>query len=118
MKVQKRAATVRFDWSDADPIFAVLRSEIAELEAAETPEEVAAELGDVLFSSINLARHLGVDPEAALRSAVARFMERFRALEADLADRGTPVGSADLDALEAAWTRAKATTMGTTGQST
>ncbi len=80
MKVQKRARSVGFDWDSAEDVVAVLRGEIVELEDAHgDAESVADELGDVLFTAVNLARHLGVDPEVALRSAVDKFIERFMA---------------------------------------
>ena len=118
LKAQKRASSVGFDWDDPEPIFAVLRAEIDEVAAATDPNEVAAELGDVIFSAINLARHLDVDPEAALRGSVDRFMVRFRAVEAELADRGLSVRDVSEAELDAAWSRAKTTTMGRAGQST
>lgn len=111
LKVQRRAASVQFDWAEPAPIFDVLREEIDELAAA-PDEAVASELGDVLFSAVNLARHLGVDPETALRGSVERFMDRFRALEAEFAGRGIAIAGAGSDELDAAWRRAKATTMG------
>ena len=118
LKAQNRASSVGFDWDDPEPIFAVLRAEIEEVAAATDPNEVSAELGDVIFSAINLARHLDVDPEAALRGSVDRFMVRFRAVEAELADRGLSVRDVSEDELDAAWSRAKTTTMGRAGQST
>lgn len=118
VKVQRRAASAGFDWAEAGPIFDVLRGEIDELWDADGADETVAEVGDVLFSVVNLARHLDVDPEAALRAAAERFADRFRALERDFADRGLSIDDADASELDAAWSRAKATTMGTSGQTT
>jgi ATP diphosphatase len=103
-KIQKRAARVGFDWPDIAGPRAKIDEEIAELEAARTPEERDAELGDLLFSVVNYARHLDIDPEAALRGATARFDERFRRVE-ELADK--PLSSMHIDALEALWQQAK-----------
>lgn len=108
MKVQKRAASVKFDWTDASDVFAVLRGEIDELHDAQGDlGAMTDELGDVLFSTINLARHLGVDPETALRRSVDRFIERFRLVEESLASTGGTVAHATVDELDDAWQAAK-----------
>ncbi|MET0565826.1 MAG: nucleoside triphosphate pyrophosphohydrolase [Acidimicrobiia bacterium] len=81
-KIQNRAAKVGFDWSQASEVLPKVREELDELEAVlSDPAEAQSELGDVLFSVINLARHLGIDGELALRGAVDRFETRFRAME-------------------------------------
>ena len=80
-KVQERANRVGFDWDTTDPVFAKLREEIAELANAETAEEQLHELGDVLFTVVNLARHLKIGPEVALRTAVQRFERRLEWME-------------------------------------
>ena len=103
-KVQKRAARVGFDWPDAAGPRAKIDEELGELQAARSPEQREAELGDLLFSVVNYARHLGIDPEAALRAAVDRFEARFRIVEA-LSDR--PLESLGIEELEALWQRAK-----------
>ena len=102
-KLQKRAARVGFDWPDAAGPRAKIDEELAELDAA-GPDERASELGDLLFSVVNYARHLDIDPEAALREASARFEARFRKVE-QLAER--PLNEMDIDALEALWQQAK-----------
>ena len=79
-KLQKRAARIGFDWPDASGPRAKIDEELAEVESA-APDEEAGEIGDVLFSVVNWARHHGVDPEAALRTANAKFERRFRAME-------------------------------------
>lgn len=111
LKLQKRAARAGFDWGEARPILAKLREELDEVEEAldaGREEEVAGEVGDVLFTVVNLARHLDADPEAALRGTNAKFERRFRAIEAEAAGAGRKVGNMTLDELEAAWERAKA----------
>ncbi|HEX8364761.1 MAG TPA: nucleoside triphosphate pyrophosphohydrolase [Allosphingosinicella sp.] len=103
-KIQRRAARVGFDWPDAAGPRAKIDEELSEIESAEGPEELAHEIGDLLFSVVNYARHRDVDPEAALREAVTRFEQRFRKVE-EIADK--PLSSMDIDALEALWQRAK-----------
>ncbi len=102
VKVQRRAARVGFDWSDAPSVVSDVEEEIAELvEVLDQPEAVH-ELGDVLFAVVNLARHLGVEPESALRRAVGRFESRFRRME-ELDD----LEGADLTRLDELWEQAK-----------
>jgi ATP diphosphatase len=103
-KLQTRAARVGFDWPDPSGPRAKIDEELAELDQAATDEERAAELGDLLFSVVNYARHLGVDPEAALRGSAVRFEARFRKVET-LVDR--PLAEMDIEALEALWQEAK-----------
>ena len=108
MKVQKRASSVGFDWDTAGPVFEVLRSEITELEAAHGDDQATNdELGDILFAAINLARHLRVDPEVALRGSVDRFMGRFRHVEGSLASKGSSMSAATAEQIDAAWEEAK-----------
>jgi len=104
-KIQKRAARIGFDWPDASGPRAKIDEELDELDGAKTEAEQIAEMGDLLFSAVNYARHLGIDPEAALREAVDRFEARFRTVEA-LADQ--PMDLMSLDDLETLWQRAKA----------
>ncbi|HEX6015812.1 MAG TPA: nucleoside triphosphate pyrophosphohydrolase, partial [Geminicoccaceae bacterium] len=112
VKLQKRAARAGFDWTGAKPVLAKLREELAELEAALAGGAALAEreleLGDLLFTVANLARHLELDPEAALRVTNAKFERRFRRIEAAAAAQGRPVGALTSDELEALWERAKA----------
>jgi ATP diphosphatase len=103
-KIQKRAARVGFDWPDADGPKAKIDEEMGEIERAETEEDRAGEVGDLLFAVVNYARHLGVNPETALREATARFETRFRKVE-EIADK--PLNEMNIDELEALWQRAK-----------
>jgi ATP diphosphatase len=103
-KIQRRAARVGFDWPDASGPRAKVDEEIAEAEAAASDAERESEIGDLLFAVVNWARHLDIDPEAALRGATERFETRFRKVEA-MADK--PLKSLDIDALELLWERAK-----------
>lgn len=103
-KIQARAARVGFDWPDTAGPRAKLDEELAEIDSATTPAEIEAEIGDLLFSAVNLARHHGVDPEAALGGATMRFEQRFRLVE-QMADR--PLRDLDLTSYEALWQQAK-----------
>ena len=103
-KLQKRAAQTGFDWPDVEGAFDKLSEEIQEVRGAKTDMERFEELGDLLFSAVNISRHMGVDAEAALKAANAKFEKRFRAME-DFAAGGFPELS--LDNKEALWRRAK-----------
>jgi len=103
-KIQRRAARVGFDWPDARGPRQKIHEELGEIQRAESDEDRAAEIGDLLFSVVNYARHLGVNPETALRDAVARFEARFRKVE-EIADK--PLIQMDIVELEALWQRAK-----------
>jgi tetrapyrrole methylase family protein/MazG family protein len=104
---QKRAARVGFDWPEITGVRAKLDEEIGELDAAQGEEEQEAELGDVLFAAVNIARWLKVDPEAALREANARFRTRFEHVEAAAKRLGKPLKGMSLSELDALWEDAK-----------
>ena len=111
VKLQKRAARVGFDWPSTDEVVAKIAEEAAELVEARdrlTEAEVAEEFGDLLFVMANLARHLKVDPEAALRAANAKFTRRFGRIEDWLAESGKTPADSDLAEMDALWNRAKA----------
>lgn len=111
VKLQKRAARVGFDWPSTDQVVAKIADEAAELvEARDTLShaEVTEEFGDLLFVMANLARHLDVDPEAALRAANAKFTRRFQRIEDWLAEAGRTPDQSDLAEMDALWDRAKA----------
>ncbi len=111
-KLQKRAATVGFDWPSVDPVFDKLHEELDEVRAELTrePRDQAAlsdEIGDVLFVCVNLARHAKVDVGAALRGANAKFERRFRRMEAFAREEGRDLAQMPLAAQDAYWDRAK-----------
>ena len=114
LKLQKRAARGRFDWPDAAGAIHKLREELDEMEAElETPAGIDGarlkdEFGDVLFSLVNVARKLDIDPEEALRHANAKFEARFTYMERALADAGRALDEADLDEMMHHWDAAKA----------
>lgn len=111
VKLQKRAARVGFDWPSTDEVVAKIAEEAAELVEARdelTSAEVEEEFGDLLFVMANLARHLEVDPEAALRAANAKFTRRFGRIEDWLAEAGKTPAQSDLAEMDALWNRAKA----------
>ncbi len=109
-RLGKRAASAGFDWPDPSGVEEKVIEELAELANARTegsPAAIEEELGDLLFAIANLARHLGVDPETALRGANRKFKERFTQLEERFRDRGIELASASLDEMEAEWRRIK-----------
>lgn len=111
VKLQKRAARVGFDWPSADLVLDKLAEETRELVEARDdlgPEEVEEEFGDLLFVMANLARHMKVDPEAALRAANAKFTRRFSRIEDWLAESGRSPADSDLAEMDGLWNRAKA----------
>lgn len=111
LKLQKRAARVGFDWPDTTHVLDKIVEEAAELvEARDTlsAAEMADEFGDLMFVMVNLGRHLGLDAEAALRGANAKFTRRFGRIEDWLADRGVVPADSDLAEMDALWDRAKA----------
>lgn len=122
-KLQKRAATTGFDWDNREDVLSKVKEEIAELEVemqanngqavngqAFNGRAVEEELGDLLFSCVNLARHLGIDPERAMRLANNKFQRRFEEVET-LAGKNKPSGLSEMsvDEMELLWTQVKAT---------
>ena len=121
LKLQTKAARVGFDWNDPTAVLAKIREETGEIEAELAAErdgraEIAgarnaaagAEVGDLLFAVVNLARHLDIDPETALRAANLKFERRFAAIERALAARGRSPADATLAEMDALWDEAKA----------
>jgi ATP diphosphatase len=111
VKLQKRAARVGFDWPSTDEVLAKMAEEMGELVEARdmlTEAEVTEEFGDLLFVMANLARHMQVDPEAALRASNAKFTRRFQRIEDWLAEAGKTPDQSDLAEMDALWNRAKA----------
>jgi len=110
-KLGARASEAGFDWPDAAGPRAKIDEELAELDRAIRSTDAQAreaELGDLLFSIVNLARHLDVDPESALRRSNERFARRYRHVEVELARLGQPASSAPAELLDRLWAAAKA----------
>lgn len=109
-KLTRRAAKVGFDWPETAQVAAKIREELAEVEEAIAgggATEIEDEIGDLLFSVVNLARHCSVDAESALRQTNTKFVRRFRAIEKALADKGREVHGCGLEEMEALWIAAK-----------
>ncbi|HSB79266.1 MAG TPA: nucleoside triphosphate pyrophosphohydrolase [Candidatus Methylomirabilis sp.] len=109
-RLQEKASRVGFDWKVAHEVLVKVEEEFAELRAAmegQAVEQVEAELGDLLFSLVNLSRFLAVNPEEALRKTIARFIARFRYIEEELSRRGRSLRQATLQELDALWSEAK-----------
>lgn len=105
-KLAKRAARVGFDWPDTESVVAKVREELEEVEEALGSSDETAkaeEIGDLLFAVTNLARHAGIDPEAALRDANAKFVRRFEHIEARCREDGVEIAQAGLERLDGYW---------------
>jgi ATP diphosphatase len=111
LKLQAKAGTVGFDWNDVGSVLDKIVEEAREIAEAQASgadrAAIADEVGDLLFAVVNLARHLDVDPEAALRGTNAKFERRFRSIEAALAAKGRSPAAATLDEMDALWNEAK-----------
>lgn len=108
--LSKKAAAAGFDWPDIGGVFDKMREEIAELENARegaSREKIEEEIGDLLFTAVNVARLLGVDPEQALRRANAKFRSRFAQVENGLAERGRGFHQTTIEEMEELWQQAK-----------
>jgi nucleoside triphosphate diphosphatase len=110
LKLQAKAGKVGFDWNDIRAVLRKIREEADEIEAALEidSDEAAAEVGDLLFAAVNLARHLHADPEALLRQTNQKFERRFAAIERALSARGKAPQDASLAKMDALWEQAKA----------
>jgi nucleoside triphosphate diphosphatase len=110
LKLQAKASKVGFDWNDPRMVLRKIREETDEIEAAldAAPADAAAEVGDLLFAAVNLARHLRADPEAVLRATNQKFARRFASIERALAARGKTPAAATLAEMDALWDEAKA----------
>jgi MazG family protein len=107
-KLTRRAATIGFDWPDVDAVMAKVTEETAELRAAATDADRHEDMGDLLFAIANLARHMGIDPEAALRDANAKFTRRFHYVEDRAKTDGIPIAEAGLERLDGYWNEIRA----------
>ena len=111
MALQRKASSVGFDWNDPRAVLHKIREEADEIEAAldrGDTQELADETGDLLFALVNLARHVGADPEAALAGTNAKFERRFAYIERALAAQGRSLEDASLAEMDALWNAAKA----------
>jgi ATP diphosphatase len=111
LKLQQKAGKVGFDWNDPKAVLAKIREEADEIASeldSGQQEKVAGEIGDLLFAVVNLARHLDVDPDSALRTTNLKFERRFASIEDALAARGKKPSDASLDEMDALWDAAKA----------
>lgn len=109
LEVQRRAARVGFDWPSVEPVRAKLAEELAEFVAATDEAARGAELGDLLFSAVNVARWYGLDPESILRDTVRRFSERFAHVEQRALEMGRPLEELTSEEMDALWEEAKET---------
>jgi MazG family protein len=110
VKLQEKAARVGFDWPDIGPVFDKVREEIAELEVEigkGDKAKIQDEFGDLLFVMTNVARHLGIDPETAVRGTNAKFTRRFQGIETALAKDGRTPAESNLAEMDALWNTAK-----------
>lgn len=111
LKLQRKASRVGFDWTRPEPVLDKVEEELGELreelDAVGSRGRLVHEIGDLLFACVNAARHLGVDPEQALRGANRRFESRFQRIEAMLGERGMTVSETALQELDTLWERAK-----------
>jgi nucleoside triphosphate diphosphatase len=111
-KIQKRCATVGFDWHELPPVIEKIHEELDEVmveidRAEQSRDALAEELGDLLFANVNLVRHLGFEPEKILRAGNHKFEQRFRAVEHIIQSQGRSVTECSLDELEAVWQQVK-----------
>jgi nucleoside triphosphate diphosphatase len=107
-KLQKRAAKVGFDWPDLIGVFAKIEEELCEVRhAVEIQDGIKEEIGDLLFSVVNLARKLDIDPEDALRRCNGKFERRFNHIEKKISDAGEQISSSSLEKMEGLWNEAK-----------
>lgn len=110
-RLQDKTSRVGFDWKETGEVFTKVEEELAELKAAArtaNPQRIEEELGDLLFALVNLSRFLQVNPEDALRKAIARFIARFHYMEEAMAERGKDLAEASLEEMDALWEEAKA----------
>lgn len=111
-KIQKQCAKVGFDWPDVEPVFDKVHEEIEEIQQAldepiKNQAHIEEEVGDLIFAVVNLSRHLGIDPQTAMRKANHKFETRFRQVEKQVIAQGSNLKSASLEELEAIWQHVK-----------
>ena len=110
-KLQERAARAGFDWEEPAQVMAKVEEEISELKQEMAPPQIPSrlqsELGDVMFAAVNLARHLDINPETALREANHKFEQRFRFIQTTLEEEGQDLETASMEKMEELWEQAK-----------
>jgi tetrapyrrole methylase family protein/MazG family protein len=107
-RIQEKAASVGFDWETKDQVIAKVDEEILELkESIATNNNIEEELGDVLFSVVNLSRHLDIDPERSLKYAIDKFSKRFKKIESDLSKKKIKIKDLSLQELDDLWEKNK-----------
>ncbi len=109
-RVQEKTSRVGFDWEDANGVMEKIKEELKELEEAistKKKEDIESEIGDLLFTLVNLARHLGVEPEEALRKTVKKFINRFNYIEEKINQQGKDIRDATNEEMEKLWEEAK-----------
>jgi len=109
-RIQEKASSVGFDWDDIVPIWAKVKEEISELDEAISlakKEKILDEMGDVLFSVVNLARFLDIDPESALRHTIRKFESRFKKVEKEIEQSGKNMKDSTLDEMDLIWNKVK-----------
>ena len=106
-RIQENAAQVGFDWDNIEGVYEKIEEELEELKKVRSTDEAEEELGDLLFSIVNLSRFLGIDPESALRKATRKFVERFRRMEEMIERDGLVLEELSLRELDEYWNRAK-----------
>ncbi|MBX9457819.1 MAG: nucleoside triphosphate pyrophosphohydrolase [Rhizobium sp.] len=119
LKIQQRAAKVGFDWSEPEPILDKIEEEIGEFRTALASGDkarIADELGDLIFAAVNIGRHVGVEPEMALRGTNTKFRRRFAHIETSLAAGGESLDQATLERMEELWQDAKQHETGAAGE--
>jgi uncharacterized protein YabN with tetrapyrrole methylase and pyrophosphatase domain len=110
LKVTKKAAKAGFDWENADQVFKKIDEETAELKkeiAADNPDAIESEIGDLLFAVVNLARKLDIEPETALKRTNRKFRRRFAFIEKELRSQNSGFERSDLASLDVLWEKAK-----------
>ncbi len=105
--IQRRVASVGFDWDDIQPVYEKIQEELQEVVRAQSDEEREKEVGDLLFAVVNLARKLGIHPEIALKRANAQFIERFEKIEEELHNMGKLPELVDLETMDELWNMIK-----------
>ncbi len=106
-RVQENAAEYNFDWKSAEPVFDKVLEEIDELKCATTQDERVEEIGDLIFAVVNLARHLNIDPEVAVRKSTAKFIDRFERMNEIAEKEGMEFKSQPIEIMEKLWQKAK-----------